>query len=100
MDAHGRTPLLPRPAVRLLRLPDVRVQVGLSRSMVYQLIAAGQFPAPIALTRTTRAWRSDEIAAWIDGLPRVINEGVQHVGVNVPCVDARRSTSGTEQAMA
>lgn len=64
MDTHAsaRTPS----DVRLLRLPDVLDRVGLSRSMVYSLAAAGQFPAPVRLSSRTSAWRSDDVQAWID----------------------------------
>lgn len=51
--------------VSLLRLPDVLRRTGLSRSMVYQLAAAGEFPAPVRLTPKTSAWRSDDLDSWI-----------------------------------
>ncbi len=50
---------------RILRLPEVLVRVGLSRSTVYQLMAAGDFPASVRLTPTSVGWRSDDIDAWI-----------------------------------
>ena len=40
-------------------------RVGLSRSTVYQLMAAGDFPASVRLTRNSVGWRSDDIDAWI-----------------------------------
>lgn len=52
---------------RLLRLPEVIQTTGIARTTIYDLIAAGRFPAPIPLTATARAWRSDEIDAWIAG---------------------------------
>jgi prophage regulatory protein len=58
--------------LRLLRLPDVIRRVGLSRSMVYQLVAAGRFPAPVRLTSRATAWRSDAVQAWI------VERGTQH----------------------
>lgn len=53
---------------RLLRLPDVKHQVGLGRSAIYQKIKAGEFPAPYLLSANGRAvaWNSEEIDAWID----------------------------------
>lgn len=53
---------------RFLRLPDVRHQVGLGRSAIYQKIKAREFPAPYLLSPNGRAvaWNSEEIDAWID----------------------------------
>ncbi|WP_297899993.1 AlpA family phage regulatory protein [Metallibacterium sp.] len=50
---------------RLLRLPEVIRSTGLARSSIYDLIREGRFPAPVPLTATARAWRSDEIETWI-----------------------------------
>lgn len=38
---------LPQPA--LLRLPHVCAQVALSKSQIYRLIRAGEFPTPVRL---------------------------------------------------
>ena len=53
---------------RLLRLPDVRRQVGLGRTAIYQRVKSGEFPAPISLSNTGRAvaWDSLAIDAWIE----------------------------------
>jgi prophage regulatory protein len=51
---------------RFLRLGDVKSQVGLGRSAIYQKIKAGDFPAPVSLGARAVAWLSDEIAAWMD----------------------------------
>ena len=50
---------------RILRLPEVLARVGLSRSTVYQLMAAGDFPASVRLTPNSVGWRRDDIDAWI-----------------------------------
>ena len=50
---------------RILRLPEVLARVGLGRSTVYQLMAAGDFPASVRLTPNSVGWRSDDIDAWI-----------------------------------
>ncbi|WP_298192056.1 AlpA family phage regulatory protein [Metallibacterium sp.] len=50
---------------RLLRLPEVIRTTGLARSSIYDLIRLGRFPAPVPLTATARAWRSDEVDNWI-----------------------------------
>lgn len=49
----------------LLRLPDVRRRVALSRSEIYRLIALGRFPRGVPLGERARAWDADEIEAWI-----------------------------------
>ncbi|RME59835.1 MAG: AlpA family transcriptional regulator [Caldilineae bacterium] len=54
---------------RLLRLKSVLDLTGLSRSRVYELIAAGAFPAPVKIGARAVAWRASEIAAWIDSRP-------------------------------
>ena len=50
---------------RLLRLPEVSSGIGLQKTCIYGLIAAGRFPRPVQLTATAVAWRSDEVAAWV-----------------------------------
>lgn len=50
---------------KLLRLPEVRQIVGLSRSEIYRRIALNQFPKPVAIGECARAWVSEEIAAWV-----------------------------------
>jgi prophage regulatory protein len=50
----------------ILRLPAIKERSGLSRSSIYQLIKAGQFPAPVALGKRAVGWDSTEIDAWIE----------------------------------
>lgn len=54
----------------LLRLPQVKAATGLSRSSVYALEAAGQFPTRIALGAKSVAWKSSEVQAWIESRQR------------------------------
>ena len=55
-------------SVRFLRLAEVKQVVGLGRTAIYQKIQTGEFPQAYALSAGGRAvaWRSDEIAKWID----------------------------------
>lgn len=53
----------------LLRLREVMRVTGLTRSKVYRLEAAGEFPKRRRLTGTCVAWRSDEVQAWIESRP-------------------------------
>ena len=59
----------------LLRMPDVCRRTGLSRSTIYDLLAAGSFPKAVPLTPSRRAWRSDELARWIDERTAARDEG-------------------------
>jgi prophage regulatory protein len=51
---------------RMLRLRDVLVIIGMSKSSVYEMIAKDQFPKPIKLTGITPAWVALEVRAWLD----------------------------------
>jgi len=53
-----------REEIMLIRLPQVKAQTGLSRSGIYRLLAAGEFPAPVKLGERSVAWSEEEIAAW------------------------------------
>lgn len=56
-------------SVQLLRLPAVIEKTGLSRATLFRLIRDGSFPRPRKLTSRTRAFKSDEVQAWIDSRP-------------------------------
>jgi prophage regulatory protein len=51
---------------RLLRLPEVRQKVGLSRSAIYKLISEGQFPRQIPIGPRTVAWCQEDVERWIE----------------------------------
>ena len=53
------------PPARLMRLREVLAQTSLGRTAVYDRVRSGQFPQPVALTKTARAWREDEVQQWI-----------------------------------
>jgi prophage regulatory protein len=55
----------PAQPVTLLRIADVVARVGLSRTVVYEREAAGDFPRRVSLGPRCVAWRSDEIERWI-----------------------------------
>ena len=50
---------------QLIRLPQVRQTVGLSRSEIYRLISLNRFPQSIPLGERARAWDADEVQAWV-----------------------------------
>jgi len=53
---------------RILRLPEVKAATGKSRSSIYQGVANGTFPAPVALGPRSVGWRESDLAAWLDSL--------------------------------
>ncbi len=50
---------------RFLRRPEVQHVTGLSRSSLYRLITANEFPSPINLSKNAVAWLSSSIEAWM-----------------------------------
>ena len=50
---------------QVLRFPDVRARVCLSKPTVYRMIARGEFPRPIKLTTRAVAWRVADIDQWL-----------------------------------
>jgi prophage regulatory protein len=49
----------------VFRLPQVMARVGLSRSSIYAMVAAGTFPSPVAIGARARGWLSSEIDGFI-----------------------------------
>lgn len=52
--------------IKIIKRREVEATTGLSRSSLYRLAAAGEFPRPIRLGPRAVGWRADEIAAWIE----------------------------------
>lgn len=50
---------------RVLRLVDVKLRTGLSRSTIYLAIKNDQFPKPIYLGMRSVGWLESEIDGWI-----------------------------------
>lgn len=50
---------------RFVKLDEVKRRVGLGKSMIYQLIQEGRFPAPYKLSSFASRWSDREIIAWI-----------------------------------
>lgn len=51
-------------AAKLLRLPDVSSRLGMGRTLIYDLVKHGKFPAPVKIGRTS-AWVDLEVTAWM-----------------------------------
>jgi prophage regulatory protein len=51
---------------RVLRLPDVKAKIGLSRSSIYAQVKVGTFPAPLNLGGgRSIGWLLSDIEAWL-----------------------------------
>lgn len=50
---------------KVLRLPSVKIRTGLSRSSIYNFIAAGEFPKQIRLGTRAVGWLEAEVDEWL-----------------------------------
>jgi len=55
------------PYEQMLPIAAVVSETGLSRSLLYQLIASGEFPAGVAMSRRRVAWPRSEVQSFISG---------------------------------
>ena len=51
---------------RIMRLPEIRSTVGLSKSQIHLMIRAGEFPRPLQLGRRAVGWRESQITEWLE----------------------------------
>ena len=58
--------MAPVSELRLLPIREVTRKIGCSRPHVYRLMHTADFPRPVHLSKRARAWRSDEVDAWIE----------------------------------
>ena len=49
----------------ILRLPQVKGRVGLSRSSIYLAVSQGKFPQPVRLGDRAVGWLESEVEAWL-----------------------------------
>ena len=56
--------LIQRPVGRLLRRQEVEAETGLSRSTIYEQMAAERFPRPLKVGKRAVRWPSEAIEAW------------------------------------
>lgn len=52
---------------RIIRLPEVKRRVGLSRSSIYEYIQKGMFPKQVPLGARAVGWFETDIDLWVDG---------------------------------
>lgn len=55
-----------------LRRRAVEEITGLSRTTIYKLMNAGQFPRPVKITGKAVAWPESAIAAWLASRPLAV----------------------------
>ncbi len=51
---------------QILRLPEVKSRVGLSRSSIYLKISNASFPKPIVLGERAVGWLESDINNWLE----------------------------------
>lgn len=56
----------------LIRISDVCAITGLSVPTIYRLMSRNEFPRPLKITNTARAWKLSEVSAWLES-----REGVE-----------------------
>jgi len=54
----------------LLKAKTVQATTGLSRSKLYAMVKAGNFPAPIRLSARCVRWTSESVRGWIASLTK------------------------------
>lgn len=62
--------------MRVIRMPEVKQRIGLSRSKIYTLIASNDFPRKIHLGLRAIGFLSNEIDMWIEA--RVMAGAARH----------------------
>ena len=55
----------PDASPRILRISEVEARTGLSRRSIRALVACGEFPRPIRLSRRTVGWLESEFNGWL-----------------------------------
>ena len=53
--------------MKFLRIKRVTDKTGLSRSTIYRLEAAGDFPRRVKLSQGTVAWHEEQVDEWMKG---------------------------------
>ena len=66
---HGGNGGRARPR-RLLTLAQVMERTGLSRALIYDLMAKGLFPRCVRVGARAVRWWEDELEDWMENLPR------------------------------
>lgn len=54
----------PRAAGRLMRMPDVVAELGISQATINRLHRRGEFPPKVQITSRCTGWSEADIAEW------------------------------------
>lgn len=65
---------------QLIRLPEVKSRVGLSRSEIYRRESLGDFPKRVVLGARSVGWLAEEVDAWIKERVRESRASVNPAG--------------------
>jgi len=63
---------------KIIRLPEVKIKTGLSRSTIYLCMAKGTFPQTISLAERAVGWLDADIDQWLAdriAVSKVANNG-------------------------
>ena len=60
----------------LLTRQQVSERCGISRTTIYRLMRAGEFPEPIRIGPRAVRWREDDLVKWLAGRPYSSGDGV------------------------
>lgn len=75
---------------RVLRLPEVEQRTGLGRSWIYDAVARGRFPRPIAIGKRAAGWLEHEVDAWLDERIAERDAGTAERNLPLAGLNARR----------
>jgi predicted DNA-binding transcriptional regulator AlpA len=56
--------------MRMLRIREVKLLVGLAQSTIWLMVSQARFPKPFRLHDRAKAWRLADVVAWQEGLKR------------------------------
>lgn len=59
----------------LLSMAEVCACTSLSEPSIRRMFARGDFPNPVRVSDNRVAWRVDDVAAWVKGLPDALSDG-------------------------
>ncbi len=61
----------PPAPTRIIRIPEAKRLVGVSRTTLYTWMRAGQFPAAVRIGPRAVGWRESDITDWMHSRDRV-----------------------------
>jgi len=63
-----------RPERQILRVADLQAQLNLSRTTIWRLRRAGEFPQPLRLSANAVGWPAHVIDEWLAARPEARSE--------------------------